>query len=159
MARKNDTTINFDPLNVFSSFDPAKAGEQFTKMFGEFAAPKMDMDAFLSVQRKGMEVMTAANQAAFDGVRAIAERQADMVRESVEATAGAVEAMRTVKEPKVAMEKQADFARTAFDKAVKDTNELRDLAVKTSGDVAAPISAHIRASMDDLTAMATPAAK
>ena len=99
------------------------------------------------------------NQAAFDGVRAIAERQADMVRESVEATAGAVEAMRTVKEPKDAMEKQADFARTAFDKVVKDTNELRDMAVKTGTDVTAPISAHIRSSMDEAAAMANTAAK
>ncbi len=159
MARKTNTTINFDPMNVFASFDPAKAGEQFTKMFGDFAAPTMDMDAFMAAQRKGMEVVTAANQAAFDGVRAIAERQADMVRESVEATAGVVEVLRTVKEPKDAMEKQADFARVAFDKAVKDSNELRDLAVKTGNDVAAPISAHIRASMDELAAMATPAAK
>jgi phasin family protein len=153
MARKNNTTFNFDPMNVFASFDPAKTGEQFTKMFGEFAAPKVDMDAFMAAQRKSLEVMTAANQAAFDGVRAIAERQADMVRESVEATAGAVEAMRTVKEPKDAMEKQADFARTAFDKAVKDSDELRELAVKTGNDVAAPISAHISASMDELSAM------
>ena len=159
MARKNDTTFNFDPMNVFASFDPAKAGEQFTKMFGDFSTPAVDMEAFMAAQRKGMEVATAANQAAFDGVRAIAERQAHMVRETIEATAGAVEALRSVKEPKDAMEQQADFARTAFDKVVKDTNELRDMAVKTGTDVTAPISALIRSSMDEAAAMANTAAK
>ncbi|MBT6825084.1 MAG: TIGR01841 family phasin, partial [Rhodospirillales bacterium] len=57
------------------------------------------------------------------------------------------------------MEQQADFARTAFDKVVKDTNELRDMAVKTGTDVTAPISAHIRSSMDEAAAMANTAAK
>lgn len=153
MARKTDTAINFDPMNVFLSFDPAKAGEQFTRLLGEFKTPAIDVKAFAAAQQKGLKAASAANQAAFDGVRAIAERQAVMVRETVEATSGAVEALRSVTDPKEAMEKQADFVRGAYDKAVRDTNELRELAVKTGSAVVAPISDHIRTSLDELVAM------
>eukprot|EP00747_Dinoflagellata_sp_TGD_P108286 gnl/TRDRNA2_/TRDRNA2_170369_c0_seq2.p2 gnl/TRDRNA2_/TRDRNA2_170369_c0~~gnl/TRDRNA2_/TRDRNA2_170369_c0_seq2.p2 ORF type:complete len:117 (-),score=30.45 gnl/TRDRNA2_/TRDRNA2_170369_c0_seq2:47-397(-) len=116
MTRKTQPFGDFDVFKAWTDFDPAKATEQFTKMFQGVEMPKADIDAMMASQRKTLEAVNAANQAALEGVRTLASRQAQIVRDAVSDSQAAFEAMGKVKSPKDAFAKQADNLRVEKEK-------------------------------------------
>ena len=103
MTRKTQPFADFDVFKAWTDFDPAKATEQFSKMFQNVEMPKADIDAVMASQRKTLEAVNAANQAALEGVRALSTRQAQIVREAVADSQAAFDAMGKVKSPKDAV--------------------------------------------------------
>lgn len=159
MTRKTQSFADFDVLKTFADFDPAKATEQFTKMFQGFEMPKADIDAMMASQRKTLEAVNAANQAALEGVRALSTRQAQIVRDAVADSQAAFDAIGKAKSPKDAVTKQAEIARKSYDKAVADLSELRDLVNKTNVAASEPINARIQEGFDEMKAMSEQFAK
>jgi len=154
MTRKTSPLNEFDPLKMWSGFDPLKTAEQFTKMFGDMG---MDMgshqtgiDAVMASQRKSLEALTSANQKMLDGVRAVSERQAEIVRDAVEKTSSAMDVLGKSKTPQEAAEKHAVLVQNAYDKSVRDLTELSDLVVKASKDAAEPITTRIQESFEEI---------
>src|SRR5262249_6621811 len=62
----------------------SKWAGDFSKYFVNGKAPSFDFDAAFALQRKNIEAFTAANQVAFDGVKAVATRQAEIARKAFE---------------------------------------------------------------------------
>jgi len=159
MTRKTATFADFDMFKAFADFDPAKTTEQFTKMFQGMEMPKADIDAMMASQRKTLEAFNAANQAALEGVRALSTRQAQIVRDAVADSQAAFDAIGKAKNPKDAVAKQTEFARKAYDKAVVDLSELRDLVNTTNVAASEPINSRIQESFDEVKAISEQFAK
>src|ERR1700687_3911296 len=53
-----------------------------TKAFGDFRLPGLDVEAIVATQRKNLEALTQANQLAVEGVRALAQRQAEIAQQA-----------------------------------------------------------------------------
>ena len=159
MTRKTPSFADFDMFKAFADFDPAKATEQFTKMFQGFEMPTADIEAMMASQRKTLEAVNAANQAALEGVRALSTRQAQIVRDAVADSQVAFDAIGKAKSPKDAVTKQAEIARKAYDKAVGDLTELRDLVNKTNIAASEPINARIQEGFDEMKAISQQLAK
>jgi len=154
MTRKTSTFSDFDPLKVWAGFDPLQASDQFTKMFGDMTMPQANIDSFMASQRKSLEALSVANQKMLDGVRAVSERQAEIVRDAVEKTSAAMEDLGKAKTPQEVVEKQAALAKKAFDKSVKDLTELREMVVKSNADAIEPINVRIQEGFEELKAIA-----
>src|ERR1044072_3232920 len=56
----------------------------FSKSFTNGKAPTADLESVFGTQRKNSGPFQSANQLAFDGVKAVAQRQAELAREAVE---------------------------------------------------------------------------
>lgn len=70
----------------------------FTKDFAPFLAdfkmPQVDVDSVVACHRKNVETLIEANRCALEGARAVAQRQAELMREGFEkASEVAAEAM------------------------------------------------------------------
>ena len=159
MTRKTANFADFDMFKAFADFDPAKATEQFTKMFQGMEMPKADIDAMMASQRKTLEAFNAANQAALEGVRALSTRQAQIVRDAVADSQAAFDAIGKAKNPKDVVAKQTEIARKAYDKAVVDLSELRDLVNKTNIAASEPINSRIQESFEEVKAISDQFAK
>src|ERR1700740_413568 len=55
-----------------------------TKMFADFRFRPFDVEAVWAAQRRNMEALSQANQAAVEGVAAVARRQIEITREAFE---------------------------------------------------------------------------
>lgn len=159
MTRKTNPFVDFDMFKTFADFDPAKTTEQFTKMFKDMELPKADVEAMMASQRKTLEAMNAANQAALEGVRALSTRQAQIVRDAVADSQAAFDSLGKAKGPKDVVVKQTEIARKAYDKAVADLVELRDLVNKTNVAAVEPINVRIQESFDEVKAISDQFAK
>jgi hypothetical protein len=56
----------------------------FSKIAGEFKMPTMNIESIVETGRKNFAVMTAVNTSAVESMKAIAQRQGDMVRAAME---------------------------------------------------------------------------
>src|ERR1700742_5028438 len=56
----------------------------FSKSFTNGKAPSVDLETLFAAQRKNFEAFTSANQLAFDGIKLVAQRQAEVARGAVE---------------------------------------------------------------------------
>ena len=73
---------DFGDFMDFSKMDFSKM--DFGKFAEQFKMPGVDSKALIEAQRKNVEAMTQANRVALEGVQAIAQRQAEILRQAME---------------------------------------------------------------------------
>ncbi len=113
--------IDFGVSKMIADFNPVKYTEEFAKAAERFNAPGLNVDALIDAQRRNIEALTVANQAAIEGAKAVSQRQVKILEQSFEAAKKAVEKISKSATPQEAATKQADAAKHAFDKAVRGT--------------------------------------
>lgn len=126
-----------------------------TKMMSDFKVPGVDMDVVLQSQRKNIEALTAANQLAMEGVQAVARRQMEILRQTMEETASTVQGMMSAGTPEEGVVKQADLVKTAFEQALINMKEMAEMIAKSNYDAADVISKRISANLDEIKAAAS----
>ena len=84
-----------------------------SKMLGDMKLPMVDMESIMTSQRKNIEALTNANKLAFEGIQAVARRQADVMRQMIEEISGMVSELMSASSPEESVSKQADMAKAA----------------------------------------------
>lgn len=161
MAKTSNTIPEMDITKLWAAFDPAKMMEQFTKMTDGTEMPKVDVDAITDSQRKTFAVYAAAQRQAFDGVQAIARRQAEMMRDGFTEAQSVFEAMTKAPTPRDAALKQVEFAKDACERFVGQSRELAEIAAKSQTEAADMIASRVTEQFEEFKKMADngPAAK
>ena len=122
--------------NPFADFD-------FSKFAGDFKFPMINVETIVEATRKNVAALTAANTTAVESMKAIAQRQGDMVRAAMEdfSKHGSDVLSAATVEEKAA--KQIDFAKKSYELAVANTKELADLYTKSSTEAFEALSARV----------------
>lgn len=106
------------------------ADVDFSKIAGEFKMPTMNIESMVETGRKNFAALTAANTSAVESMKAIAQRQGDMVRAAMEDLSkhgSDVMSAATVEEKAA---KQIDFVKKSYEAAMSNAKELADLYSK-----------------------------
>jgi phasin family protein len=120
-----------------------------TKAFGEFRLPGLDVEAIVATQRKNLEALTEANKLAIEGVRALAQRQAEIAQQAFADASALFHAWTQPGAPEDRLAKNADVAKQAFEKGLADARELSELTAKASTDVVSVITRRVSESFDE----------
>jgi phasin family protein len=122
--------------NPFADFD-------FSKIAGEFKLPAVNVESMVETGRKNFAAMTTASTTAVESMKAIAQRQGDMIRSAMEDFSkhgSDVMSAATIEEKAT---KQIDFAKKSYELAVANTKELADLYTKSSTEAFETLSARV----------------
>jgi phasin family protein len=150
---------NVPDLNQMQAEFSKWAGD-FTKFFVNGKAPSFDFDAVFALQRKNVEAFTAANQVAFDGVKAVAQRQAELARKAFEEFGKVTKELTAAGTPEDKFAKQAELAKSAFEDALVNIRETVDTLQKSQTKAVDLLSERVVANFDELkTAVAKVAKK
>ena len=131
--------------NPFTDFD-------FTKIAGEFKMPQVNVETFVEATRKNFAALTTANTAAVESMKAIGQRQGELVRAAMEDLSkhgSEVLAAATVEEKAI---KQIDFAKKAYEAAIASTKELADLYAKGQTEAFAALTGRVTELADEVKA-------
>ena len=131
--------------NPFTDFD-------FTKIVGEFKMPQVNVETMVETARKNFAALTTANTAAVELLKAIGQRQSDMVRAAMEDFSkhgSEVLAAATVEEKAA---KQIDFAKKSYEAAIANTRELAELYSKGQSEAFAALTGRVSALADEVKA-------
>jgi phasin family protein len=137
----------------------ATFGKEFAPFMADFKLPHVDVDTVVATQRKNFETLIEANRCALEGARAVAQRQAELMREGFEkASEVAAEAMApSAPEKKIAW--STELAKDAFETGLANYKELFGLATKASEEVFSLMTKRISASFDEFKAASNGAAE
>lgn len=150
MARADTPFMDFDFAKVLNP----------SKMLTDFQFDGFDVDAVLAGQRRNLEAITAAHQAALNGFEALTRRQAEMLRQAVEETTRAVKEMLAAGSPEEKATRQAELAKEAFERAVANTRELADLVARSQTEAFGLLHRRVSEGFDEVkTYIAKRAAK
>jgi len=101
------------------------------KLFAGFPFATLDVEALMASQRKNLEAFTQANQVAVQGFQEIAKRQVEFARGAIDEASTMVREWTETGTAEERFQKQAAFAKQAFERGVNGTREVVELAGKT----------------------------
>lgn len=132
--------------NPFADFD-------YTKMWGDFKLPMLDVEAFVAAQQKNLETLQQVNRLALEGWQAVAARQADFAREAFEKTSAAAQEIAALDKPADRLAKQAAFTKSSLDSGIKQARELGGMVTKTTNSAVDLVNKRFAESVDELSAI------
>lgn len=161
MAKTQTIESDFVKVPDFTQIQAefSKWAGDFSKYFINGKAPNFDFDAAFALQRKNVEAFTAANQLAFDGVKAVAQRQAEIARKAFEEFGKVTKELAAAGTPEDKFAKQADLAKAAFEDALANLREVVDTLQKSQSDAVDVLSKRIVANIEELKSVVKTAKK
>ena len=126
-----------------------------TKFFADFRYKPFDVESVWAAQRRNIEALSQANQAAVEGVQALARRQIELTREAFE---GMSSLLRDMAQPSSAEEriaKNTDYVKQMLDKSVSHSREVATIAAKASSDAAEILRKRAAEGLDEFRTIAS----
>lgn len=124
-----------------------------SKLIGDLKLPGVDLEKVVSAQRKNVEALTSANQLAVEGFQAIARRQAEILRQTLEEAGRGMRSLMEQSAPEDRMVKQTEMAKTAFETALANMRELAEMVAKSNTEAFDVINRRVAESLDELKDM------
>jgi len=147
-------------VNTNNFFDPAQFQELFksydmTKFFPSAQTPQVDPSALMEAQKKNMEALVAANQKAAEGYKVLFEKQVKVFETTMSEARKHAESFDATKMSPDAAQKQTEFAKASFEKALKNMTALAEEAQKANSDAYTVVSKRVEDSVKELQAIAS----
>ena len=140
----------FDVSKLLKEFDPSKVVAEFSNALKQYKLPNVDLDSVVASQKKNVEALTSANRVAFEGLQAVARRQAEILQETMNEASKAVDALAKAGSPPEIAAKQAELIKSAFERALSNMRELAELVAKSNQDATNTVNSRIAASLDEI---------
>ncbi|MCU7930720.1 MAG: phasin family protein [Candidatus Thiodiazotropha sp. (ex Codakia rugifera)] len=121
----------FDFTNLLKAYDPQAFLKQLQGGFSSYQLPNIDSDSFMESQKKNLEALMAANQAALSGTQELLRYQSEIMKQAMADATEAANSLASSTSPQEIAEKQTELVRAAFEKAVSNSTELSEL-IKTN---------------------------
>ncbi len=125
-----------------------------TKMMADFRFRPFDVEALMAVQRRNIEALSQANQLAVEGVQAVARRQIEIARQTLEEVSAL---MRDFVQPVSTddrIAKNTEYAKHMLEKSISHGREITQLAAKAGSEAADILHKRACEGLDELRELA-----
>ena len=119
-------------------------GFDFKNLLEQFRLPGVDIEALLDRERKNIDAFTKANVIAFEGWRALVQKQTEIFRDTM------TRAIAIAGTPSGATASKTEVAKEGFEKAVESMCELAQLVVKSQNDAYDVVRKRIQENLDEM---------
>lgn len=144
------TSNPFDFTNLFQNYDPQAFFRQLQNGFSAYQLPNLDTSAMIESQKKNLDALVAANQAAFTGSQELLKKQGDMLQQAMTDAVEAATALAGSSNPKALAEKQTELVQAAFEKALANSTELSELVKKNQDEINNLINQRVSESLREI---------
>jgi len=144
----------FDVMKYLKDFNPTKMVEEFSNAMKQYRLPGVNIEAVVESQKKNLEALTSANRVAFEGLQAVAKRQAEILQETMNEASKAVDSVAKAGSPPEMAAKQLEIAKQAFDKAIGNMRELAEMVAKANEAAASTVNTRISATLEEIKELA-----
>jgi len=134
----------------------------WTKIFGDFKNPAVDVNQIISVYRRNAETGSAVIQLLTESTQAIARRSAEIGRANAEQLINASKALMNKSTPESAASKHADYAKNCLKFNVDSARELAEMCTKSTQEALDLINKRVAEGVkefSDAASNAAPSAK
>lgn len=147
MATTKKTT-DTSPLNAMN----LPSLDDLGKLIEQFKLPGADMSALVEWQRKDLEALAEANRQAYEGIKALAERRNEILRETLGQWQGALQDVAG----KDALAKQTESAQQGVQQAIENFRELAAMEAQTRNNSWKVVQDRLQENMANLQKLLQP---
>jgi phasin family protein len=122
----------------------------FSKVAAQFKMPGVDSSALMESQRRNLEAFAEINRIAFEGTRAIMQRQAEILRQATEEVTKLVRDLSKPGKPEDALAKQAELAKQAYESCLANMRELAEMSTKSNTQAAELFNHRVTDGLEEL---------
>jgi phasin family protein len=144
------TNNPFDFTSLLKGYDPQAFFKQIQGGFSAYQLPNFDSGAFMESQKKNMEALVSANQAALAGTQELFKCQAEMLQQAMTDATEAAKVLASSTNPKELAEKQADLIQAVVEKALANSAELGELVKSSQEEVSKQVNERFLASIREI---------
>ena len=108
--------------------------EMFQKFGENLKVPTPDVEKIVDYHRKNIQAVQDSVQAASEGTQSIMAKQREQLEENLAEITNMVQSMNISSDPSKVMSDQMEFAKRSFEKTVKNTTEIGEIARNSSAD-------------------------
>ena len=121
-----------------------------TKVFADFRFRPLDVEAVWAAQRRNIEAFSQANQAAVEGVQAVARRHIELTRETFEGLSALLRDLASPVSTEDRIAKNTEYVKQMLEKGVSHTRELATIAAKAGTEATDILQKRATESLDEL---------
>jgi phasin family protein len=125
-----------------------------TKMMADFRFRPFDVEALMASQRRNIEALTQANQLAVEGVQAVARRQIEIARQTIEDVSALMRDLAQPASTEDRIAKNTEYAKQMLEKSITHGREITLLATKAGTEAADVLSKRASEGLDELRELA-----
>jgi phasin family protein len=133
---------------------PKNPFSDVTKMIEQLKLPGLDVSGLIEAQRRNIEALTQANQAAFEGMQELAKRQMEILQETMTEWQAAMSEAASREGTNAA--ERADAAAKTFGKAFGNMRELAEMAAKAQTQAWEVVQQRFQENLADLRSLLQP---
>ena len=126
-----------------------------TKILEQFKLPGMDISALMEARRKDVEALTQANQIAYQSMQALAQREAEILQQTMAEWQGAMAGM-AGKSPTEMAAKGTELATQAFGNALTNMRELAEMATKSQTQAYEVLNKRFQENLEEMRKLMQP---
>ena len=116
--------------------------------------PGFDGDKLTAVQQRNLDAFASASQIVVDGVKALAQRQSEILQTSVDQMVAVGQGAWTGKPMDFKPADQIETAKSQYQTAVANAKELTEIALRAQTEAADVLTKCVMANIDDLKSLA-----
>jgi phasin family protein len=121
-----------------------------TKVMADFRFRPLDVEALMACQRRNIEAFSQANQLAVEGVQAVARRQIEIARQTIEDMSVLLRDLAQPVSTEERISKNTEYAKQFLDKSVNHGREITLLATKAGTEAADVLRKRAAEGLDEL---------
>ncbi len=130
-------------------------GFDFTRLLERMKLPGMpDVAALTEANRRNLEALTAANRVAVEGAQAVARRHMEIMQQAMQEMTEGMRTFSSAEAPQAKAAKQAELVKQAYQHAVTNMQELRDLIQRSNSEALNLLNQRFMEAMDELKQLA-----
>ncbi len=120
------------------------------KMMGDFRFQPFDVEAMMACQRRNIEALSQANQLTVEAVQAVARRQIEIARQTLEDMSALLRDLAQPVSPEDRISKNTEYAKQMLEKSVSNGREIALLATKAGTEAADVLRKRACEGLDEL---------
>jgi phasin family protein len=122
-------------------------------MFADFKVPGVDWQEVMASQQKNLSALTRANQRFLDGAQAVMRQQSEILSKAMSELAAASQDLMKESDPQAGAQKRFELAKSSFETAISNMQELAEVAGKSNGDVLEIINKRAAEAFEEIKAV------
>ncbi len=105
-----------------------------TKMFSDFSVPGVDWQDVMASQQRNISALTEANRRLMEGAQAVMQQQSQIMTKAMGELSSATEDLMKEGDPQAGAQKRFELAKSSFESAVANMQELAELAGQSNSE-------------------------
>ena len=138
LAAKNVSTVKKP-----STDKPAPAPLDIEEILIGLRLPGIDVKSIIDARRADIRAVTLANKLAYDSMKTLAKRQAEMLGEAIAEWRAVVKGLSAL-DPDALSAQRTELAKQAIQRALANVRELAELAAKSQAEAWDPVGRRFR---------------